>query len=220
MGPEAMDAKREKRPKPTTCRMFDTPLIEFFSRIHPLSPFAFWVPLLGGILAWSISAGTSPMLAAVLFVVGLFAWTLFEYGLHRYVFHFVGPKPWQRRFHFVFHGVHHDFPQDSRRLVMPLGVSIPIGLFFFLLADALTPLPIACALLAGFGTGYLLYDGLHYFTHHLRAKSRLGKYLKKYHLVHHHTGVEGKWGVTTPIWDYAFGTVEETRRGPEVEEAA
>jgi sterol desaturase/sphingolipid hydroxylase (fatty acid hydroxylase superfamily) len=38
--------------------------------------------------------------------------------------------------------------------------------------------------------------------------------------VHHHTGVEGKWGVTTPIWDYAFGTVEETRRGPEVEEAA
>src|SRR5688500_17058870 len=141
--------KLQKRPKPTTCRMFDTPLIEFFSRIHPLSPFAFWVPLLGGILYWSISAGTSPLLAAVLFVVGLFAWTLFEYGLHRYVFHFIGLTPWQRRFHFIFHGVHHDFPQDSRRLVMPLGVSIPIGLFFFLLADALTPLPIACALLSG-----------------------------------------------------------------------
>jgi dihydroceramide fatty acyl 2-hydroxylase len=197
----------EKREKPSTCRMFDTPFIEFFSHIHPVSPFAFWLPALAAMLAWALSTGLSVVLALMVLVpLGALTWSLVEYLLHRYVFHFVGPKPWQRRFHFIFHGVHHDFPQDAKRLVMPLGVSIPIGLVFFLLADAAMPRPMACAYLAGMGLGYLAYDGIHYFTHHGKARSALGKFLKRYHLVHHHTGVEGKWGVTSPLWDFVFRT--------------
>lgn len=186
--------------------MFDTPLIEFFSRIHPLSPFAFWLPVIGLLSYWVLAGGMGLGLFAALLFGGWLAWTLAEYLLHRYVFHFIGPRGWQRRFHFIAHGVHHDFPQDAQRLVMPLGVSIPIGLGFFLLIDLVVARPVACTLLVGFGIGYLLYDGIHYFTHHLKARSRLGKFLKRYHMVHHHAGVEGLFGVSQPIWDYVLGT--------------
>jgi hypothetical protein len=30
-----------------TCRMFETPFIEKFSRIHPATPFVFWLPVFG-----------------------------------------------------------------------------------------------------------------------------------------------------------------------------
>lgn len=198
--------RTKKRVKRTTCRMFDTPLIEFFSRINPLSPFAFWLPVMGLLSYWVVAGGMAVGLFTLLVVAGWLAWTLAEYLLHRYVFHFVGPTGWMRRFHFIAHGVHHDFPQDAQRLVMPLGVSIPLGLLFFLFADLFLARPVACALLVGFGGGYLIYDGVHYFTHHLKARSRIGKFLKRYHMVHHHAGVEGLFGVSQPIWDYVFGT--------------
>ena len=192
-----------------TCRMFDTPFIEFFSHIHPASPFVFWVPVLSLIAWWTLAAqGVAVWLWAALVLAGWLAWSLTEYLLHRYVFHYIGPKPWQRRFHFIFHGVHHDYPQDAKRLVMPLGVSIPLGLVFFLLADALLARMVACSLFVGFGFGYLMYDGVHYATHHLPAKSRVSKFLKRYHMVHHHTGVDGLYGVSSPLWDYVFGTPE------------
>lgn len=186
--------------------MFDTPLIEYFSRIHPASPFGFWVPALLGLVGWVLYDGMALGTLALLVFMGWLAWSLTEYLLHRFVFHWIGERPWQRRFHFIFHGVHHDFPQDSRRLVFPLGVSIPLGLVFFLGMDLLFSRAVACALFAGFGGGYLAYDGIHYFTHHVPAKRSIGKFLKRYHMVHHHAGVEARWGVSIPLWDRVFGT--------------
>jgi sterol desaturase/sphingolipid hydroxylase (fatty acid hydroxylase superfamily) len=201
----------QKAPKPTSCRMFETPLIQYFSRIHPASPFAFWLPVLFGLSAYELHRGVSLGRLALLMIAGWVCWSATEYALHRFVFHWIGRKPWQRRFHFVLHGVHHDFPQDAKRLVFPLGVSIPIGLAFFLAMDAAFAREVAIALFCGFGVGYLLYDGIHYFTHHLPAKSRIGKFLKRYHMVHHHTGVHGMWGVSQPLWDYVFGSQRDLR---------
>ena len=205
------NAKLRKRPKPTTCRMFDTPFMEQFSSVHPASPFGFWIPVLIAISAWVLWQGpASPALPAWL-LAGWLSWTLAEYVLHRWVFHYLGPKGWQRRFHFVSHGVHHDYPSDRGRLLMPLGISIPVGLAFFLLMAALAPLVAACTLFVGFGIGYLGYDGVHYFTHHFKARTRVGKFLKRFHLVHHHAGVDGLYGVSSPLWDYIFGTQRDLR---------
>src|SRR4051812_45880405 len=118
--PSAIDARPVSRaqpasPRPATCQMFETPLIERFSRIHPASPFLFWLPVLGyaGVRAARNGVGLGAGVAT--FLLGMFLWTLAEYVLHRYLFHYVGPRLWQRRMHFVLHGVHHDFPQDSDR---------------------------------------------------------------------------------------------------------
>jgi dihydroceramide fatty acyl 2-hydroxylase len=200
-------AAPERAPKPATCQMFETPLIERFSRIHPATPFVFWLPVLGYVLVVGFREGLAALPAAGLFLLGLLIWTLVEYVLHRYVFHYLGPRLWQRRFHFVLHGVHHDFPQDGDRLVMPLGASIPLGaLFYWVFHAALGPV-LAAPIFVGFGIGYLAYDGTHYAIHHLRMSSRWGKWIKRHHMVHHHTGAHARWGVSSPLWDWVFGTM-------------
>ena len=200
-----------RRGKARTCRMFDTPIIERLSRIHPVTVFAFWLPIVVAVSVWNLAEGMNLFAFGGLLSTGWLGWTLTEYGLHRFVFHFRGAKPWQRRLHFIVHGVHHDYPSDAGRLVMPLPVTIPIGLVFYFLSSALVGSFHGVPLFVGFGIGYLAYDGVHYATHHVTLRRWPGKWLKRYHLVHHFAGFEAKWGVSMPLWDYVFGTVEDTR---------
>lgn len=198
--------------KPATCRMFETPLIERFSRIHPATPFVFWIPILALILVReNLPGGGGAELGALaqagLLMAGILVWTLVEYLLHRFVFHYQGPKPWQRRVFFIIHGVHHDYPQDTDRLVMPLGASIPLAVVFYALFHVVFGPVLVAPLFVGFGVGYLAYDGTHYAVHHFKMSSRVGRWLKRHHMVHHHTGEEARWGVSSPLWDWVFGTM-------------
>lgn len=203
----------ERTARPATCQMFETPLIERFSRIHPITPFVFWLPVYSYLGVRAARHGVGLLTGLGLVLVGLFLWTLAEYVLHRYVFHYVGPRLWQRRMHFVLHGVHHDFPQDADRLVMPLGASIPLGIAFYTLFRVVFgPVP-ADPLFVGFGLGYLVYDGTHYAIHHFRMSSRWGKWIKRHHMVHHHTGENARWGVSSPLWDWVLGTMGTSQAG-------
>ena len=206
-----MQVSVEDRPlsaRPLTCQMFETPLIERFSRIHPATPFVFWLPVLAYAGYHAVQGNGVGVLSALeLCMLGVLLWTFAEYTLHRFLFHYVGPRPWQRRMYFVLHGVHHDFPQDTQRLVMPLGASIPMGAgFYFLFRLVLGPVMVD-PLFVGFGLGYLAYDGTHYAVHHFRMNSRWGKWIKRYHMIHHHTGANARWGVSSPLWDWVFGTM-------------
>jgi len=202
-----------RAPAPATCRMFETPLLEFFSRIHPATPFLFWIPVLAWILTGAARDGAVQpqsmwwLAMGGLVVLGALLWSLTEYLMHRFVFHAIGARPWQRRMYFVAHGVHHDFPADRDRLVMPLGVSIPLGLAFYGIFRVLLGAQLVAPLFVGFGAGYLAYDGIHYAVHHFRLTSRAGRWLKRWHMVHHHTGEDARWGVTSPLWDWVFGTM-------------
>jgi sterol desaturase/sphingolipid hydroxylase (fatty acid hydroxylase superfamily) len=190
--------------------MFETPLIERFSRIHPSTPFVFWLPVLAYLGYRAVENGVAPGSIGALILAGALLWTLAEYVLHRYVFHYLGPRPWQRRMHFIIHGVHHDFPSDHERLVMPLGASIPMGVGFYVMFRALLGGVLVDPLFVGFGLGYLAYDGTHYALHHYRMSSRVGKWLKRHHMIHHHTGANARWGVSSPLWDWVFGTMGES----------
>jgi dihydroceramide fatty acyl 2-hydroxylase len=202
--------ERSRSARPGTCRMFETPLIERFSRVHPVAPFIFWTPFIVLFLVRAYQGGLAPYFIPVAVVAGALLWSITEYLLHRFVFHRITATPAGRRLYFVLHGVHHDFPTDRTRLVMPLGVSIPIGTTVYLmLLVVLAPLGRAVidAVFVGFGIGYLSYDGIHYATHHFRMKSRLGGWLKRYHMVHHHTGENARWGVSSPLFDWILGTM-------------
>lgn len=199
--------------RPTTCRMFETPVIERFSRTHFTMPFLFWVPVLSWVGWRSFEAGVSPGVGAVLAAAGFLLWTFTEYVLHRWVFHYLGPKPWQRRFHFIMHGVHHDFPNDPGRLVMPLGVSIPLGAIFYFAFWLAAGAVLAGPLFVGLGAGYLLYDGTHYAVHHFKLEGRWWKFVKRHHMLHHHVGLASRYGVSTPLWDVLFGTMGGPRAG-------
>lgn len=201
--------------------MFETPIIERFSRTHPVAPFIFWTPFIVWFLFQAHRNGINPGLIFVLFMAGALLWSLTEYLLHRFVFHRIGASVTGRRLHFVLHGVHHDFPNDRTRLVMPLGVSIPIGVIIYLflrlvVGETVGPIWVD-PIFVGFGVGYLAYDGIHYATHHFRMRGPVAAWLKRYHMVHHHTGENARWGVSSPLWDWVFGTlrpVQQTEAKP------
>jgi sterol desaturase/sphingolipid hydroxylase (fatty acid hydroxylase superfamily) len=192
--------------------MFESELVERFSRIHPVTVFVVWVPVVIGVLYRSWSRNALSILSTVgVVAAGILAWTLCEYVLHRWVFHWTDDTPRGRRIHFLLHGVHHDYPNDKDRLVMPLGFSIPLGLLFFGGFYALFGIVIAEPLFAGMVLGYLVYDGTHYAVHHFRQSTRLGRFVKRHHMLHHHMDHDGGFGVSSPLWDLVFRTMPSVK---------
>jgi 4-hydroxysphinganine ceramide fatty acyl 2-hydroxylase len=192
--------------KNESVRMFRSDFLESFSHVHPVTPLVIYLPVIAYLLYTTLGElGGSAFTVAGLVVGGLGIWTLIEYGLHRFVFHYEPDTPWGKRLHFTMHGVHHDYPNDSTRLVMPPSLSIPLGLGFYLLYSRLFG-PYANALFAGTVAGYLAYDMLHYATHHFAMRGPILSWLKKNHLRHHYRDKATRFGVTSPIWDYVFRT--------------
>ncbi|MET6995871.1 sterol desaturase family protein [Chitinophaga defluvii] len=186
-------------------RMFKSDLLESFSKVSFYVPLLVYIPLII-FLSWKalfdIKVGGWVFLEFLL--AGLLIWTLSEYVLHRFVFHFVPKAKWALRIHFIFHGVHHDYPRDAKRLVMPPSASIPMALILYFFFDALLPENMIYAFFTGFIIGYLVYDMVHYALHHANFKSRFWKNLKKHHMLHHYSEPTKGYGVSSPLWDLIF----------------
>ena len=193
--------------------MFDNPILEWGSRVHPVVPPLLYLPVIGYLLVRAVGhENLSGAAVAGVFVLGVVAWSLGEYLLHRFVFHLEPDSRWGRQLHFIIHGVHHDFPHDPMRLVMPPSVSIPLAIgFWFLFRGVLGP-EWALPAFAGFLLGYLVYDMAHYHMHHHRSKNRLSLALRRYHYRHHFQQSDRGYGVTTPVWDRVFRTTPVVRR--------
>jgi sterol desaturase/sphingolipid hydroxylase (fatty acid hydroxylase superfamily) len=141
------------------------------------------------------------------FVGGVFIWTLSEYLLHRFVFHYEPRTDWGKRIHFLMHGIHHDFPNDTTRLVMPPSVSVPLALLFYGFYLFILPAEYVGIFFGGFIFGYICYDEIHYATHHAPVKGKIGLWVKHHHVRHHYLDNGRGFGVSSPLWDYVFGTM-------------
>jgi dihydroceramide fatty acyl 2-hydroxylase len=195
-----------------TCRMFENDVLERFSRIHPATPFVVWIPIALFFVARSVLRhDLAPAAVAGLFLCGTFAWTFAEYVLHRAIFHWTNDAAWGRRIHFLLHGVHHDFPSDKDRLVMPLPTSFFLAVIFYALFTVTMNRTFGEPFFAGFVVGYLFYDGTHYYVHHFVPTTRWGKFLRRHHMTHHHADHDGGFGVSTPLWDMVFRTMPVKR---------
>ncbi len=206
-----IDSKLSKRAE--TTRMFESQLLEYFSRIHPLTPFVAWVPVILFLLYRSEQRHLlGPGLTVGIFLLGLLVWTFTEYILHRWVFHWQKDTALGRRIHFLLHGVHHDYPSDKDRLVMPLGFSVPLGAILYVLFCFAVGRDAGEVAFAGMVLGYLGYDGTHYAVHHFKQTTRIGRFVKRHHMLHHHADNDGGFGVSTPLWDLVFRTMPQPRR--------
>jgi 4-hydroxysphinganine ceramide fatty acyl 2-hydroxylase len=195
--------------KDESVRMFKSDFMEFCSHVHPTVPLVLYLPVIGWMLyAAFFRCHLSILAVAGLFALGVLSWTLLEYIIHRYVFHYEPTSRWGERLHFIVHGVHHDYPNDSRRLVMPPSVSIPLAILFWGLFAVIFG-RFAPAISAGFGFGYVCYDSIHYATHHFAMKRGIGLWLKQYHLRHHYKDDHAGYGVSSPLWDYVFRTTRK-----------
>jgi sterol desaturase/sphingolipid hydroxylase (fatty acid hydroxylase superfamily) len=172
---------------------------------HPALPALVYAPA-GVWLLWrAVEGGLPLLLASGAYGAGLLLWSLLEYVAHRGSFHHEPATPAQVAYGYLVHGVHHAYPDDSRRWVMPLVVTLPIAVaLFFVFSVALGALAAPC--FGGFLHGYLAYDLLHYFIHRGRLPTRVGRYLRHYHLAHHYKSPDRQFGVSSPLWDIVFRT--------------
>ena len=186
--------------------MFENPLLERLSRISPVTVLAVFVP--GGLLTFyqGLRVGTDLTTAALLFFAGIFGWTLFEYLLHRFVFHYYPDWKPQQKLQFTMHGVHHQYPNDKDRLVMPVTVSIPLSVLLLWLFLTLLGTKGWC-FSSGFVFGYLAYDMIHYSVHFFpRVKNPVFRKLRRHHMNHHFRDTHKGFGVSSPLWDRVFRT--------------
>jgi len=131
---------------------------------------------------------------------GVFAFTLIEYAVHRWLFH------WKIGFMVRIHDVHHCAPTE------------PAALPFFCAPGALVVLWVVFAMLfgaaagsyfvAGISAGYFWYALLHHMEHSAWIHRPALRWLRKRYGMHviHHQRDKRNYGVTTSLWDHVFGT--------------
>lgn len=189
------------------------------ARAHPMFPIAFFGPIVSITAAAAHRSGHIALEMAA-FVAGWLLLSLVEYLLHRFYFHRSTPSSREGRIEaFLAHGYHHQYPQDITRLVLPPLATVPLAIFVFALAHFTLGVT-GDMLFAGIVTGYVAYDTLHYVTHHTHAKRGPFAWLRRYHMLHHHDRVPGRYGVSSPLWDFAFRTYAPLKSQRSSNEAA
>ncbi len=187
--------------------MFENnPFLERLSRIRPSTVLAVYLPVIAVATWLCLSKGTGVLTTLGLILAGAIFWTLFEYFFHRFFFHFNATTPFQHKILFTIHGVHHQYPNDKDRLVMPITVSIPLAILFGLLFVS-TMGDLGWGFFAGFGVGYVSYDMMHYAVHHVQnSNSALFRKIRRHHMAHHYRDTRLGFGVSSYFWDRVFRT--------------
>lgn len=189
-------------PVPGQPRFFRSALLESATKVRWWVVPLVWIPLVILSMSKALATGLSGLSVLFFIVMGLVAWQLMEYSLHRFVFHSNPNTPTQIILHFLLHGCHHKYPMDIDRLVFPpVPASLVVGAVFSLLQWSI-PRPPALAIFAGMLGGYVCYDCIHYFIH----SGCLGGSLKVAHMKHHFVSPASGFGISSPLFDLIFST--------------
>lgn len=198
----------ERRPQNKGSRkLFKNPILEKLSRTHISVPLIIFFIYSSILLYWNVThTSLSLGISILMFLAGLITFTWVEYLVHRYVFHMQTYTRLRASLQYTMHGVHHEFPKDRGRLAMPPLLSITIStsllfLFRWVMGD------LVFSFLPGFLVGYALYLAIHYMVHAFQPPRNFFKYLWINHSVHHYKDGDGVYGVSSPLWDYIYGTM-------------
>lgn len=187
--------------------LLKNPTLDRLSKVHPATPLTLFVPILTAAIALARSGhGLSWGAVSALAAAGLFFWTFAEYVLHRGMFHFTPRSRPALVAAYLIHGVHHAYPDDPSKLVMPPVLSLPLAAAFYLLFTAILGPAWGKAFFGGFILGYLWYDMTHYIVHARPMRSAWARAIVKNHMLHHFQVPTRRFGVSNPLWDYVFRT--------------
>ncbi len=192
-----------------TKQLFQNPILEKLSRTHISVPLIIFFLYSSGLLYWSIThTNLTAATTIAMFALGLLAFTWAEYNVHRYIFHLAPTTQQRADLQYTMHGVHHEFPKDKTRLAMPPVLSITLStalllIFRLILGD------LVFSFLPGFLAGYAAYLSVHYMVHAYQPPRNFLKVLWVNHAVHHYKDGVGVYGVSSPLWDYIYGTMTD-----------
>ncbi len=187
-------------------RLFKSDYMEMMTKTHPLVIYSIYIPIIIFLLFYGYNyKGLAAGYEILLFITGAFTWSLFEYIMHRKLFHMIAESPRAQRMIYTMHGVHHEFPRDKERLFMPPVPSIIVASIIFYLTS-LAFGNSAFAFFPGFLFGYLMYGSMH-FAIHAFAPPKFLKALWRNHHLHHYKSDNKGFGVSSVLWDIVFRTV-------------
>jgi sterol desaturase/sphingolipid hydroxylase (fatty acid hydroxylase superfamily) len=139
-------------------------------------------------------------------LAGVLTWTLLEYMIHRWMGH-------DRRFRRTPFGVEHVrhhvegnyFAATWKKVVAAAIVAVVLcGP-----AIAIAGTGAGIAYVAGLVTFYGAYELQHRRNHTHAAINAYGRWARRHHFHHHFVDGRRNHGVTSPIWDFVFGTYQQ-----------
>jgi len=199
-------------------RIFRNHYLEMLTKTHPLVIWGMYFPVICCTLYYSlIKLNFTFSYCVLVFAAGVLSWTLFEYLMHRFVFHYVAHSPRAKRIVYILHANHHEYPRDKERLFMPpcpsfIIASVVFAVQYWLLGN------IVFMFFPGFLLGYLMYGTMHFAIHAWNPPFKWMKPLWRNHHLHHYKEQEKGFGVSTTIWDRVFGTMFDLKKEKEDKE--
>ncbi|MBL0146103.1 MAG: sterol desaturase family protein [Chitinophagaceae bacterium] len=199
-------------------QLFNNSLLEYLTKTHPLVIWSMYLPVIILLPVYSyINIEFSIQKIALLFLGGAFFWSLFEYLMHRFVFHYTAKTEGGKKLNYILHGNHHEYPRDKQRLFMPAAPSLIIASIIFLLMYLIMH-ENAFTFFAGFMMGYLIYGSMHYAIHAWHPPFKWMKGLWRNHHLHHYKEDQKAFGVSSTLWDHVFGTMFDLKNEKEDKE--
>jgi sterol desaturase/sphingolipid hydroxylase (fatty acid hydroxylase superfamily) len=192
-------------------QLFSNPVLEKLSRTHIAVPLVIFFTYVIVLLYWSVTQTSLSVGTSVgMFFLGVLSFSWVEYIVHRHVFHMKAYTAVRAKLQYTMHGVHHEFPKDKDRLAMPPLLSVTIATVLLLIFKVLLG-DLVFAFLPGFLVGYAAYLSIHYMVHAYQPPKNFLKALWINHSVHHYKDGEIVFGVSSPLWDYIYGTMRERK---------
>jgi|SRR5690606_1915033 len=205
--PNTASGKRVRKNPAGSVPLFKNPVLDKLTRTHISAPLIIFTLISGVLIYYGIvEKGYEVPFMIVLFFGGILFFTLIEYLMHRYLYHFHPETEQGKKVVYTMHGVHHDYPKDKSRLAMPPVLSLIIATLFFVIYRAVMG-DYVFGFLAGFLMGYTAYLGIHYSVHAFKAPNNFLKLLWEHHHIHHYQEPDRAYGVSSPLWDYVFRTM-------------
>ena len=199
-------------------QLFKNHYLEYLTKTHPLVIWGMYLPVLILLPYYSVaSLGFEGTRVALTFLGGMFFWSLFEYIMHRFVFHYTAHTEKGKKLNYILHGNHHEYPRDRERLFMPAAPSLIIASTLFLLMYLVLNKNVF-AFFPGFMLGYLIYGSMHYAIHAWNPPFKWMKGLWRNHHLHHYKQDHRGFGVSSTLWDHVFGTMFDLKNEKEDKE--
>lgn len=144
--------------------------------------------------------------AIIMFLVGFVLWNILEYCFHRYAFHNKKLPRWIKKYLSGGHVFHHRYPTKIENLIISITLTLPfsflsLGVAFILFGTVNLPW-----FYTGLIFGLFQYEFMHFAAHHWRIPLAPFRYMKQYHLTHHHKQPNAKYMVSNPGLDFLIGT--------------
>ena len=144
------------------------------------------------------------VVGAALFT-GAFTWTLLEYLIHRFAGHDRRLRGNPFGVEHVRHHIEGDYfaPSYKKAIVALVAIAALSAPLMLALGG-----PTGAAFIVGLVGCYGVYEVIHRRLHVSAGFGAYGRWARRHHFTHHFASARVNHGVTTPLWDFVFGTYQ------------